>query len=352
MKSKLTIKDIAKELEVSISTVSKALKDSHEISQDTREKIKAFATFHNYKPNSLALKLRSQKTLILGVIFPEIVHHFFSTVLGGIEEYANGKGYNVMVCLSNESYQKELLNIDMLLEGSVDGILISISSGTQEKNNYDHIKKLVDDRFPIVLFDRMVEEIDCDKVIINDEGGAMTATEYLIETGCKKIALIAHPEYVKIASLRISGYLKALNKFKLPFNKDLIIRIDPEKDIQKQIAVLFKDPKNYPDAILAVNGEIFASTAMQLAKDQGLKIPEDISIITFTDGLISEYSSPPLTTLVQHGFEMGKQAVELLIHRIENKTAQLEFQKKVISTNLKVRKSTKLRTEVNLNKLN
>jgi LacI family transcriptional regulator len=341
MKSKLTIKDIGRELGVSISTVSKALKDSKEISTETKERIKAFANFHNYKPNSLALKLRSQKTLTIGVIIPEIVHHFFSTVLSGIDEYANSKGYNVMVCMSNTSYEKEVLSIATLLEGSVDGILISLSTGTQKKDDYSHLEKLVNEEFPLVLYDSIVDSFECDKVTIDDELGALKATEYLIETGCKRIALITNPEFVRIGMLRTKGYIKALEKHGLLVDENLILKIDEWQDTQKQIELLFEDEYNYPDAILAVNGEIYASTAMQIAKRKGLKVPDDISIIAFTDGIISQHTSPPLTTLVQHGYEMGKQAVELLINRIESKEPDIQFQKKVISTKLKIRESTK-----------
>ena len=341
MKSKITLKDIARELDVSTSTVSKALNDSHEISQETKERIKAYAKYYNYKPNTLALKLRSQKTSVIGVIIPEIVHHFFSTVLRGIEEFANSKGYNVMMCLSHGSLEKEQLSMDMLLEGSVDGILVSVTHQTQQKKDYNHIQQLVDDKFPIVLFDNVVDDIRCDTLTINDEGGAFKATEYLIEKGCKRIALLAIPEFVKIGSLRKRGYLKALKKYSIKPDSDLILEFEVEDNIHDKIATLFKDPNNYPDGIISSNGEIYASTAMQIAKDKGLSIPEDLSIITFTDSLISQYSSPPMTALVQHGFEMGKQAVELLINRIENKEAETEYQRKVLSTNLKIRKSTR-----------
>lgn len=341
MKSKITLKDIAKELGVSISTVSKSLNDSYEISIETKNKVKAFADYYNYKPNSLALKLKKQKSYLIGVIIPEIVHHFFSSVLRGIEEFANSKGYNIMFCISNESYKKEKLNTKMLLEGGVEGILISVSSKTQRNNNYQHLQELIDDKFPIVLFDRAVEEIKCDKVIINDEGGAYKATNHLIESGCKNIVLITHPDYVGISNLRKKGYTRALSKHNIPIKDELIIEINSEKKIKKKLEKLLKAKNNTPDGILAANGEIYASTAMQIAKKNGFKIPKDISIITFTNGVISKHSSPPLTTLVQHGFEMGKQAVELLINRIEKKDLNSEFQRKVISTNLKIRKSTK-----------
>lgn len=245
-----------------------------------------------------------------------------------------------MVCLSNDSHEKEVLSIETLFEGNVDGILMSVTQDTQGKNKYNHIKKLIQEKFPIVLFDNIIEDLECDKVTINDEGGAFKATEYLIETGCKKIALLAIPEFVRIGSLRKRGYLKALNKHNIEVDDNLIVEIDDNEDIHRQIEVLFNNQDNYPDAILAVNGEIYASTAMQMAKDKGLKIPQDLSIITFTDGLISRYSSPPLTALVQHGFEMGKQAVELLIDRIENNKPEILFERKVISTNLKIRSST------------
>jgi len=345
MKSKLTIKDIARELNVSISTVSKALKDSHEISTETKERIKAFADFHNYKPNRLALKLRSQKTLTIGVIIPAIVHHFFSTVLRGIDNCANEKGYGMMVCISNDSYEGEIASVETLLDGSVDGILVSTSHDTQQKKNYSHIHKLIDEKFPLVLFDNITDDVVCDKVSIDDSGGAYKATEYLIQSGCKRIALLAIPKYVKIGQLRMDGYKRALEKNGIALDKNLILELENDVDIQKEIRSLFKEENNYPDAILAVNGEIYASTAMQIAKDKGLKVPEDISIITFTNGMISKYASPPLTALEQHGYEMGKQAVELLIDRIESKESEIQFQKKVISTNLKIRKSTRNITE-------
>lgn len=340
MKNKITLKDIAKELGFSKSTVSKALNDSHEISLETRKKIKAFADFYNYKPNSLALKLRNQKTYTLGVVIPQIVHHFFSNVLSGIDEYANALGYNVMVCLSNDSHKKEVSSIETLFAGNVDGILISVTQETQQKNKYNHIEKLIQEKFPIVLFDNIIENLECDKVTINDEGGAFKSTEYLIESGCKKIALLAIPEFVRIGSLRKTGYLKALKKHNIEIDDRLIVEIDDNKDVHAQLGVLFDNPENYPDAILAVNGEVYASTAMQIAKDKGLKIPQDISIVTFTDGLLSRHASPPMTSLVQHGYEMGKQAVELLIDRIENNKPEVKFERKVISTNLKIRNST------------
>ncbi|MBK5208116.1 MAG: LacI family DNA-binding transcriptional regulator [Flavobacteriaceae bacterium] len=337
MKPRITLKKIAKEFGVSISTVSKALKDSHEISEETRGKIKAFADYYHYKPNNLALQLRNQKTSVIGVIIPEIVHHFFSTVINGIEKYATEKGYNVMVCLSNESYEKEVSNMGVLTNGSVDGLIVSIARETQQNQNFKHFEALISDDFPLVLFDRINDEIQCDKVIIDDIGGAFKATNHLIEIGSRRIALITTHDFITVGSLRKEGYLKALTSQGIKVDESLIYKIDDEKDLYEQIEKVI-NVANPPDAILAVN-EIYAAIALKLAKEKGLNIPKEIAIIGFTSGLISEFTYPPLTCVEQHGFLMGKQAAELLINRIEN-TAPAEFQKVVISTNLKIRKST------------
>lgn len=350
MKYKITIKDIAKELGVSISTVSKALKDSHEISEETRKKIKAFANFYHYKPNSLALKLRNKKTMVIGIIIPEIVHHFFSRVISGIEKTANERGYNVMICLSNESYDKELLNINMLADGSVDGLLISIAKETLEKKEFNHFKELINDEIPFVLFDRVSDEIACDKVLVDDAGGGYKATNHLIDIGCKRIALLTTPDHVNVGTQRRLGYIRALEENNRKINNDLIIKINESFDIAEQIKKLLNSPDKLPDGIFAVN-EIYAATAMKIAREKGLNVPEDIAVIGFTDGLISEFSTPSLSTVAQHGFTMGEQAADLLLNRIQKKeNAENDFERKVISTNLKIRNSTqKIHKKVNFN---
>ncbi|MBL4746111.1 MAG: LacI family DNA-binding transcriptional regulator [Flavobacteriaceae bacterium] len=338
MKQRITLKKIAKEFGVSISTVSKALKDSHEIGEDTREKIQAFANYYNYKPNSLALQLRNQKTSVIGVIIPEIVHHFFSTVIRGIEEFANGKGYNVMVCVSNESYQKEVSNINVLTNGSVDGLIISIARETQENRDYKHLNSLIEDDFPLVLFDRVNDKLKCDKVTIDDVGGAYKATNHLISTGAKRIAMLTTMDYVSVGALRTEGYLKSLEKHGIAIDKELIFKIDDDENLETQISQLFEGD-NIPDAILAVN-EIYAAIALQLAKLKGLSVPDDVAIIGFTSGLISKFTSPPLSMVEQHGNLMGRQAADLLIKRIESESTY-DYKKEVLSANLKIRQSTK-----------
>ena len=337
MKQKITIKTIAKELGVSTSTVSKALRDSHEISIDTKDKVKAYAELFNYKPNSLALQLRNQKTKVIGVILPKIVHHFFSTVIKGIEEGASEKGYHIMVCFSNESYQKEVENLKVLSNGSVDGLIVSIANETLETKDFKHLKDLVNEEIPLVLFDRVVEEILCDKVVVDDVGAGYKATKHLLNQNCKKIALITTPEHVNVGTLRRQGYERALSEKRIPINNNLIVEVDEKEDIKKQIETVFNQDI---DAVFAVN-EIYAATAMRIAKEKGYKIPKELSVIGFTDGLISEYSSPSITTVAQHGLVMGKQAVALLIERIETEPEVYEPRKIVISSNLKLRESTK-----------
>ena len=337
MKQKITIKTIAKELGVSTSTVSKALKDSHEISAETKERIQAYANYYNYKPNHLALQLRNQKTKVIGVILPKIVHHFFSTVIKGIEDGANEKDYHIMVCFSNESYQKEVETLKVLSNGSVDGIIVSIASETLENKDFNHFKDLVSEEIPLVLFDRVVDEILCDKVVVDDVSAGYKATKHLLDNGRKNIALITTPDHVNVGALRRQGYEKALIESYIKKDDSIIIKIDEKQDITSQIEKVFESDI---DAVFAVN-EIYAAKTMRIAKNRGLKVPENFAVIGFTDGLISEYSSPSITTIAQHGFTMGKQAVELLIERIEKESETIKPKKIVISSDLKLRESTK-----------
>lgn len=342
MKTKITIKDIANELGISTSTVSRALKDNPKISKETRERVQAFADLYNYKPNTLALKLRNNKTMTIGIIIPEIVHHFFSKVISGVEKIANEKDYNVMVCLSNESYEKEVLNMQMMVDGNVDGLLVSIAKETLEKQDFSHFEALDDYGIPLVLFDRVTNKIDCDKVIVDDIGAGYKATQHLIDLGCKRIALLATPDHVNVGALRKIGYEKAFADNFLNLDKSKIIRVNEmsDIDIKGQIESVFNNEEERPDGIVAVN-EIYAAHATKIAMEKGMMVPQDIAIIGFTDGLISQFSTPSLSTIVQHGFTMGEIAGELLLSRIETDSDEpIDYEKKVISTNIKVRNST------------
>lgn len=338
MKGKITLKQISKELDVSISTVSKALKNSTEISLETREKVQAFAKLYNYRPNNIALSLKNRKTKNIGVIIPEIVHHFFASVISGVEHEANEKGYNVIICLSTESFDKEVINMEMLANGSIDGFIISLTKETQMLKDYHHLQEVINQGMPLVMFDRIAEGIDCDKVVIDDKKGAYDAVTELIEIGCKNIGLISTVDYVSVGRLRTEGFLEALKDHNISVNQNAIIKIEDIENCRENIAPLF-DHKI--DGIFAVN-EIFALTAMNIARERGLRIPEDVSVIGFTDGELSKYASPGLTTVSQNGLLIGQEAARMLIEKIEDESE--DYKTKIVKTKLIVRKSTKSRS--------
>ncbi|MEZ4803565.1 MAG: LacI family DNA-binding transcriptional regulator [Gelidibacter sp.] len=346
MKRKITLKQIAKELDVSISTVSKALRNSIEISEDTRDKVQAFAKLYNYRPNNIALSLKNRKTKTIGVIIPEIVHHFFAKVIRGIELVANKRGYNVIVGLSNESFDKEVINMQMLANGSIDGFILSIAKETLQQQDYHHFNETISQGMPIVMFDRVINDIICDKVIIDDMKGSKNAVDKLLKNGCKHIALITTKDYVSVGRLRTQGYLDALEEHKLTPDSNLILKMDDEllsedhlDSLENEIEQLFKNNKKI-DGVFAVN-ELYAIIAMKVARKMGMKIPNDIQFIGFTDGVLSKHATPSLTTVSQHGQEMGEKAADLLINKLEHEEDEEHFQTIVIETNLIERESTK-----------
>ncbi|WP_350293082.1 LacI family DNA-binding transcriptional regulator [uncultured Croceitalea sp.] len=337
LKKKITLKHIARELEVSISTVSKALKNSEEISRETKEKIQAFAKLYNYKPNNIAISLKNKRTKNIGVVIPDIVHHFFTTVVRGIEKYANTKGYNVIVCLSDESFDKEVINMELLANGSIDGFIMSLSSGTQKENDYNHLKEVTEQGIPLVLFDRITNEVECDKVIIDDALGAYLATKKLIEQNRKRIGIITTSDYLSVSKARTTGYQKALKEFGISEEDELILKMPSMEMNEKLIKEFIKNSQ--VDAILTVN-EIFSIYGMQVAQDLGLKIPEDISFIGFTDGLLSKYANPSLTSIAQHGERMGEISAEMLIQKIESENEEESYKTKILEPTLIERDST------------
>lgn len=344
MRRKVTLKQIARELDVSISTVSKSLRDSAEISEETRTKVQAFAKLYNYKPNNIALSLKNRKTKVIGVIIPEIVHHFFATVISGIEAMANDFGYTFIICMSNESFDKEVINMEMMANGSIDGFIISLSKETQFKADFHHINEVMSQGMPVVMFDRVTNEILCDKVIIDDKLAAYDAVQHLIKNGKTKIAIVTTEDYVSVGKLRTDGYIKALLDNDLPFNENLVVRINDLENCEIKIEALLK--QGAIDAVLAVN-EVFAVTIIKKAKQIGVNVPSDLSVIAFTDGIISQYSTPTITTVSQNGFKMGQKAAKMLIAQIEKDYNDDEeiietYQTEVIETFLIERESTSL----------
>ncbi|MFL2587605.1 MAG: LacI family DNA-binding transcriptional regulator [Flavobacteriaceae bacterium] len=345
MRNKITLKKIAQELNVSISTVSKSLKDSHEIGKETRERIKAFAKSHGYRPNSIALSLKNRKTKTIGVIIPDVVHYFFALIVNGIEQVARKNGYNVVVALSNESFEKEVVNMETLADSLIDGFILSLSKETLKKQDYYHINESINQGMPVVLFDRVVAEIECDKVIVNDFKGAYDATKLLIDKGRENILLLTSEDYINVGRLRTQGYIKAIQDNGLSLENHLIIKVEDTQvsddvlpELESSIVDAFKKNKKI-DGIFAVN-EIYAGAALRVLRKLGKAIPQDVALICFTDGLISRYSYPSLTTVKQHAEEIGKAAAGKLIERLENEDDNLKYEQKVIKSVIIEREST------------
>lgn len=336
MKShQVTIKDIAKTLGISVSTVSRALKDHPDISPETKSLVQEMARKMSYEPNALALNLRRNKTNTIGVIIPEIVHHFFSSVISGIEDVAYDRGYNVMVCQSNENYNREVINAQALLANRVDGMLISIAKTTPD---FDHFRNFLNRNIPMVFFDRVCPDILTDRVITNDEMGAFLAVEHLISVGCRRIAHFSASQNLLIGQGRLAGYQRALKQYGHPFDPSLIILCDTYELVLEKAEKFFS---NHPevDGIFAVNDST-AIAAMQYIIRSGRNVPKDIAVAGFGDGPNALITCPTLTTVEQKGYEMGTEAIKLLLHKIENDVPADSFQTKVLTPSLIAREST------------
>ncbi|MES2813149.1 MAG: LacI family DNA-binding transcriptional regulator [Bacteroidota bacterium] len=338
MKSKPTLKQIALQLGYSVSTVSKALSDSPEIGEDTKTKIKEFAKLSNYKPNSMAQNLKRQRTNTIGVIIPNILNPFFAKVFSGIEKYANTKGYNVITYISNESFTKEKQAIDLLSNGTVDGFILSIAEETQNKNEISHFKEVIKEGVPIVMFDRISDIVDCDKVVVDDYDSAVHATQHLVTTGCKRIALLTCEANLSVSQLRINGYLDTLKTNAITVDNDLIIAVNAVEEFDEKLANLIHNIT--VDGIFALD-EHSSTLAMKLAVKKGIKIPEELSMVGFADGAWSRRLTPSLATISQHGPEIGTEAAKLLIDRIENKAEINSYKTIVIKTELRYRDSVR-----------
>ena len=339
MKAKATLKQIAKELGVSVSTVSKALNDSPEISEQTKVKIKEYAKLKNYKPNVIGLNLKNRKTKTIGVIIPNILNSFFAKVFSGIEKVADKKGYNVITCISNESLEKEIHTLEMLSNGTIDGFILSLSEEAQKLQDYSHFSAIISDGTPIVMFDRIADEVECDKVIVDDYDSALNSTQHLINLGCKNIALVSSVDNLSVGKLRADGYLKALKDNNIPVNEKIIVRTDSEEDMKSKIDRIFD---NKIDGIFALD-ENDSVAALRVSLKKGYRVPEDISIIGFADGILaSRRLSPSLTTVSQHGVEIGEVAAKKLIERLEESEEDTsDYETIVIKTKLKERESTR-----------
>lgn len=343
MKKRITLKHIANEFNVSIATVSKALNDSYEISAKTKSKIQEYAKIHHYKPNSIALNLQNRKTKTIGIIIPNLLNHFFTKVFVGIEKVATEKGYNIITCISNESFEKEVSAMELIKNGALDGFILSIAEETQIKQSFSHFKNTINEGIPIVMFDRVTDEINCDKVVVNDFEGAYNATKHFIDTGCKNIAVVSNIDNLSVGKLRIAGYEKALKEANLPLDDALLLKVDQFHGIDTLLKILLGSRKI--DALLCLD-EDSAVESLKIVLAKGYKVPEDISIIGFTNGKLPRHVTPSISTVSQHGIYLGETAARILIDRLEkedtnNDNGENNFIEKVIKTSLIERETTR-----------
>ena len=339
-KRQITLADLAKELHISTATVSRALKDYPDISDETKRRVLALAREKNYRPNTMAAGLRNQESKIIGVIIPEIVNHFFSSVIKGIMQVCYDADYRVMLCQSSESYEKEVADANALFSSRVDGLLISLG---HETTQFDHFQDFHDAGIPVVQFDKVSDEIaNTSKVVVDDYLGAFHAVEHLIQTGKKRIAHLRGPLVASTSRNRMHGYRDALMHYGLPVDESLILgcqHITLEEG-QELCGQLLEIP-NRPDAIFCITDAV-AIGAMVSAKQAGLRVPEDMAFAGFSDWQISAIVEPSLTSVSQPSFEMGKKAAQILIEEIRaiKEDRPVAHETYVLKTALKIRNSS------------
>jgi DNA-binding LacI/PurR family transcriptional regulator len=331
-----TIKDIARQLHVSPSTVSRALRDHSEISPSTKKRVVALADKLDYHPDSIAQSLQTKKTKTIGVIVPEIKQPFFASVINGIEEFTYEAGYTIIVCQSNETYDREVVYTRSLVSHRVAGLLVSLS---QKTKNFDHFKVLQRRNIPMVFFDRVSNAINASKVVVDDYNGAYEVVDYLIRSGYRRIAHLAGPKNLSICKLRLKGYKDALKNENLPFNKDLVVYgglddTDGVAGFQKLLNL-----NTLPDAVFAVNDPVAAGAFITI-KENGLKIPDDVALAGFSNTNLTSLLDPPLTTVEQPSYEIGKTAAQLLMEQIKSDNETFVPEVKVLKTRLIIRGST------------
>jgi LacI family transcriptional regulator len=333
--SQVTIKDIAKALGISPSTVSRALKDHPDISAETKRMVNELAEKLRYQPNAVALSLKHSRSNTIGVIIPEIVHFFFSSVISGIEDVAYDAGFTVIICQSNEMYDREVANAHTLLAHRVDGVMVSVSKETKD---FGHIEMFKERNVPLVFFDRVVPGIAADSVIIDDRKASFDATNHLIQNGRKRIAHFGAPQNLLIGRERKEGYLDALRSAGITPDPNLILEVDSFEKAMKAVEKILDLPEP-PDGIFAVN-DLTAIGAMQSVQKKGIIVPDQIAIVGFSDGRFSGITQPSLTSVDQHGYEMGTFATQMLLNRLLNPGQDDEPITKILNANLIVRGSS------------
>ena len=334
--AKVNLTDLAKALNLSVSSVSKALRDSYEIGEETKKKVVAMAQEMGYTPNPYAGFLRNNKSKTIAILVPELTNNFFIQAISGAESIAQENNYHILIYTSNDDTEKEISILNHLNNGRVDGILMSISSYTSQ---YEHINKLIQGGIPVVFFDRICHEIETAKITTNDFASGLLASEHLISSGCKRIAFLSISESLSIDNKRKQGYLEALTKHDIPFNKELVVQCnDNEMSNRNKIKTLLTS-KNKPDAIFACV-EKLALTTYHICKELNIKIPRDVKIISFSNLRTADLLSPSLTTITQPAFDIGKEAASILFKYLSKNKSLIPNQNIVINSELTIRDST------------
>jgi len=334
---KLTIKTLAKELQLSVSTISKALRDSHEISVETKSKVLALAEQLNYTPNPYASSLRKRKSKTIGVVIPEVVNSFFSQAINGIESVAKEKGYHVLIYLTHENFDNEKAILKDFESGRVDGVLMSVSRETTDSN---HITGLIEKEVPVIFFDRVFNDVATVKVTTNDIESAYAATKHLIASGCKKPHFLSIFGNLDIINCRIEGYKKALAEHDIKFTDDNIIRCTTSWDFNYTTILEKLKFAKRPDGILCAI-ENLSILVYKVCEDLKIKIPGDLQLISFSNLDTASFLNPPLTTITQPAYEIGKTAAVTLVKALEKKSFVISDDNIIIPSMLSVRKSTK-----------
>ena len=330
----ITIKDIARELGISVSTVSRALQNHPDISEQTKQMVRECARRLNYKPNMMASNLRTCRNNTIGVVLPEVNHHFFGSVLDGIEQTANEAGYKILICQTGENVEKEAQSVQALIGSRVAGMLVGVSKQTV---NLQHLQDVINSGIPLVLYDRPCPSLKCDQVLSDDYMGAYTAVEYLIQTGCKRIAYFSSPMQLEVARRRYQGWRDALMRYGLPIDESSIVTCDTRAQ-----AIIDTPPTlqraDHPDAIFCVNDNC-AAGVLYAAQILGVQIPNELAICGFSDDPLCRTTSPMLTTVQQHGVEIGRRAMQRLLKRLDGD--ERISQTEMVPTDLVVRETTK-----------
>ncbi|MBL7870906.1 MAG: LacI family DNA-binding transcriptional regulator [Cyclobacteriaceae bacterium] len=333
-KSASTIRDIARILGISKSTVSRALNNHYDVNSETARKVQELAAQLDYHPNLLAQHLKQQRTNTIGVVIPETVNRFFAKAVGGIQEVANRAGYNVMICQSNETLDLERNNLKTLMASKVDGLLISVS---RETDQYDHLQYAIDKEVPLVFFDRIVEELMASQVYSDNYEISFQGTEHLLNQGCKRIAFIAGPQNLYNSRNRLNGYLDALKKHNITISESFIIYTNYQRnDIESYTRALF-NLRERPDGIFAIN-DMAAIEIMHILKKRGLNIPKDVAILGFNNEDTCRFVEPTLSSIDHPAFDMGAAATEILLKQIHRD--EITQEKRLIKSRLVIRESS------------